>query len=1363
MPGSDCSVRVAVRVRPLSAKEHSERARPCLRSVQPRQLVIGSTHAFTYDHVLLEGADQDAVYDTCVGSLVKKFLQGFNATILAYGQTGSGKTFTMGTQSSRDVTHITRGIVPRVVEAVFASVAARRGRDANTTVDLRVQFLEIYNDAINDLLNPAARSSELQIRETKEGGIYVLGAREEYVRSPAEMLACLDRGTMCRVTGSTNMNATSSRSHAIFSIVLTQRTPLDVEGDAGDALREDVVRSKFHFVDLAGSERLKRTGAVGDRMREGININKGLLALGNVISALGDEKRKGCHVPFRDSKITRILQDSLGGNSQTLMIACVSPSDTNFDETLNTLKYANRARNIKNKPVINRDPMAVKIESLTRRVRELERALVAAGGDAMGSAAVSAGAYEDVTNQLLDAECEIKRLVSRQSAMQTVVASLQKRLADSNAQHEATIAALRTSSQRLRDNGLDVSAAEVRALDSGAAYSATAVQQRLQQQQQASDGLVAPWMASPGPSASVGPITSTSDETKRRGVSLTFSQTELPLGSGSGPGGSVDEVNVVTPYGNGQLLSSRNDGMISVALSFGVCHIQERVSTPYGPGRVFARREDGIWSVALSAFSAHAHILSDLCASDMVVEDDDDAFDIDEEEQARLQNLEDLTYAVQTLDDDIERKQLLMKKLIDTQRKARVVEADFKSRIFALEGEVSKIKEQRDRALREMNKQEDTGDERRSVLVSKYQRKLKILTDEMGKLRRKYAENQRLLRSKTKAAEKLHRLQNEVVVQKRRRIELQKRMREAEKAHQAWAGSKTRQVKQLVREKNKARLKVSKLESKIHKQALIIRRREGENAALHRKLKSAKKQRTDAKRRTQRRKARAAARERAAKTARSRREKSRPTTMGSAASKRYRTTHTSPGQPAPSPSPHALAKAVAGLEQELTEAARKFEVQSELRSVGARRKATIAARKENRALLARLEPGSAAHSDAADTEDTLRARQLMLERKIIRLRTDLARWSIPETPGNLTENLFFRLPALSAGQTNEMVLQLMHKIVRQEIRSRAQNRKLDRIQTSMLEAEATRANPRRGVHGSAEVVTRSDGPNTWRDQKRVMAAQMGGRVYGDDRHGVTQPAIIHHSIFKTHSKTTSKQLRRPNTTIAHTSTAPLSSPVVDVVSATTRAGADVSIASLQTIQSTEPATPDVPRSADPSADPSAAPSAAPARSHMSIGLAMALSRSRALSKTISKTLNAGKPKSEAAAQAKERSQKAKEDEAAAAAKQSPGPVKVNNWVVSGGQSARAAFLIFYIYNFSLRFWIVVVWYFLVCRWILRRSGKTLVETIKKRSFAIFHSTAKRVVKVLNKTQAPRAEEQNAIPIIVLRRLVTTQAAVGKKY
>lgn len=213
---------------------------------------------------------------------------------------------------------------------------------------------------------------EVQIREEKNGTISVRGLKEFEVMSQDDCLQYLNSGINHRQTSSTLMNEGSSRSHAIFTVCIEQKIVKDIDGasevadkkgDEPQVLTEEI-SSKFHFVDLAGSERIKKTGASGKLLKEGISINKGLLCLGQVISALTDEKRSKEHIPYRDSKLTRILQDSLGGNSRTTMIACVSPAESNYEETLGTINYASRARNIKNKPVINRDANSLLIESL---------------------------------------------------------------------------------------------------------------------------------------------------------------------------------------------------------------------------------------------------------------------------------------------------------------------------------------------------------------------------------------------------------------------------------------------------------------------------------------------------------------------------------------------------------------------------------------------------------------------------------------------------------------------------------------------------------------------------------------------------------------------------------------------------------------------------------------------------------------------------------------------------------------------------------------------------------------------------------------------------------------------------------------
>ncbi|XP_068585628.1 kinesin family member 4 [Cebidichthys violaceus] len=362
-------VRVALRCRPLVPKETNEGCQCCLTFVPGEpQVIVGTEKAFTYDYVFDPTAEQEEVFNTTVSPLLCGLFKGYHSTVLAYGQTGSGKTFSMGgTYTSAQENDPSVGVIPRVIRRIFEE------REKRTACEfcLSVSYLEIYNEDILDLLCASKDKTGLSIREDPKEGIKIVGLTERKVFTAQEMVGCLEVGNSVRTVGSTAMNAASSRSHAIFTITLEQRRGTD---------KADSVVSKLHLVDLAGSERQKKTKAEGDRLKEGISINRGLLSLGNVISALGDESKKSSFVPYRDSKLTRLLQDSLGGNSHTLMIACISPADSNMEETINTLRYADRARKIKNKPVVNVDPRAAEMNHLKKQVQELQVMLLHARG-----------------------------------------------------------------------------------------------------------------------------------------------------------------------------------------------------------------------------------------------------------------------------------------------------------------------------------------------------------------------------------------------------------------------------------------------------------------------------------------------------------------------------------------------------------------------------------------------------------------------------------------------------------------------------------------------------------------------------------------------------------------------------------------------------------------------------------------------------------------------------------------------------------------------------------------------------------------------------------------------------------------------
>ena len=283
---------------------------------------------------------------------------------MAYGQTGSGKTFTMG--NCMEAKEEDKGITPRTIDEVFRRVEEM----TDSSFIIRATYVEVYNEEIYDLFAAddgqkftRNKSRTITLREEKDGSIILCGVREEKIDDKEQLYLLLEQGSQRRSVGSTMMNDESSRSHAIFTLIIEKSAIAD---------EKDFVSSRFSFVDLAGSERLGRTEAVGRAMKEGININKGLLALGNVISALTDDTGKVNFIPYRVSKLTRILRNSLGGNSRTWMVACVSPVLADLDESLNTIKYATRARKISNTPIINKDPQSAIIAQLKQQVFKLQ-------------------------------------------------------------------------------------------------------------------------------------------------------------------------------------------------------------------------------------------------------------------------------------------------------------------------------------------------------------------------------------------------------------------------------------------------------------------------------------------------------------------------------------------------------------------------------------------------------------------------------------------------------------------------------------------------------------------------------------------------------------------------------------------------------------------------------------------------------------------------------------------------------------------------------------------------------------------------------------------------------------------------------
>ncbi|RZF37953.1 hypothetical protein LSTR_LSTR005453 [Laodelphax striatellus] len=362
------NVRVVIRVRPLSFKEQ-ESGYATITTVNSLsgQIFVRNPQAgpndtprtFVFDTVFDIDSKQLDVYNVTARPIVEKVLAGYNGTIFAYGQTGTGKTYTMeGNRSEAEE----KGIIPNSFAHIFGHIAKS---NEGTRFLVRVSYFEIYNEEIRDLLskNPTAR---LDVKERPDVGVYIKDLSTFVVNNADDMDRIMTLGNKNRVVGATAMNSHSSRSHAIFNITI-ETIQKDADG------KEYVKMGRLHLVDLAGCERQSKTEATGQRLKEGTKINLSLSTLGNVISALVDGKCT--HIPYRNSKLTRILQDSLGGNSKTVMCATVGPAAYNYDETISTLRYASRAKKICNKARINEDPKDALLRQFQAEIEHLRKQL----------------------------------------------------------------------------------------------------------------------------------------------------------------------------------------------------------------------------------------------------------------------------------------------------------------------------------------------------------------------------------------------------------------------------------------------------------------------------------------------------------------------------------------------------------------------------------------------------------------------------------------------------------------------------------------------------------------------------------------------------------------------------------------------------------------------------------------------------------------------------------------------------------------------------------------------------------------------------------------------------------------------------
>ncbi|KAM4591688.1 kinesin-like protein KIF11 isoform 2-T2 [Odontesthes bonariensis] len=450
------NIQVVVRCRPFNTMERksSHSVVDCDQNRKEVAVRTGSMNdkaarkTYTFDMVFGAAAKQIDVYRSVVFPILDEVIMGYNCTVFAYGQTGTGKTFTMegerspGEQFTWEEDPLA-GIIPRTLHQIFEKLS-----ENGTEFSVKVSLLEIYNEELFDLLSPSEDVSErLQLFDDPRNkrGVVVKGLEEVTVHNKDEVYQILERGSAKRKTASTLMNAYSSRSHSVFSVTIHMKE-ITLDGE------ELVKIGKLNLVDLAGSENIGRSGAVDKRAREAGNINQSLLTLGRVITALV-EKRP--HVPYRESKLTRILQDSLGGRTKTSIIATVSPSSSNLEETLSTLEYASRAKNIMNKPEVNQKlTKRTLIKEYTEEIERLKRDL-AATRDKNG-VYLSSENYESMMTQITSHDEHISECTDKIALMEEELKKVTELFVDSKTQLEQCAVELEEKQQRLEETSRDL-------------------------------------------------------------------------------------------------------------------------------------------------------------------------------------------------------------------------------------------------------------------------------------------------------------------------------------------------------------------------------------------------------------------------------------------------------------------------------------------------------------------------------------------------------------------------------------------------------------------------------------------------------------------------------------------------------------------------------------------------------------------------------------------------------------------------------------------------------------------------------------------------------------------------------------------
>ncbi|XP_053506298.1 kinesin-like protein KIF21A isoform X1 [Ictalurus furcatus] len=825
----ESSVRVALRIRPQLAKEKIEGCHICtfVTPGEP-QVILGKDKAFTYDYVFDMDSQQDAIYSNCTEKLIEGCFEGYNATIFAYGQTGSGKTYTMGTGFDVSISEDELGIIPRAVSHLFRGIEERKqaAREQGCPVPefkINAQFLELYNEEVLDLFDTTRdvearkQKSNIKIHEDASGGIYTVGVSTRTVSTAAEMMQCLKLGAFSRTTASTQMNVQSSRSHAIFTIHLCQvrvcassnnnETDNRLANGSSEMNEFETLTAKFHFVDLAGSERLKRTGATGDRAKEGISINCGLLALGNVISALGDKSKRSTHVPYRDSKLTRLLQDSLGGNSQTVMIACISPSDRDFMETLNTLKYANRARNIKNKVMVNQDRASQQISALRTEIARLQMELMEykTGKRMIGEDGLES--VNDMVHENTMLQTENQNLRIRVKAMQETIDAQRARLTQLLTEQANQFLAKAGEGNEEIGNMIQNYIKEIEELRA-----------KLLESEAVSESL-------------------------RKNLSRAATRSSLYGGSTPFPLGPEKEASDIIEIAKKNLekLKRKEKRKKKRLQQMAKCAYddpdKDSVIKEEGPDND-QDKESSDRTIEEPEGEGSDHEEGDDCEGEEE-EDEMEADESSDESDSELDEKDSVQEDLANITCEIAIKQKLIDELENSQRRLHTLKQQYEQKLTMLQNKIRDTQLERDRVLHGMGSVESGTEEKAKKIKAEYERKLSSMNKELQKLHSAQKEHARLLKNQSQYEKQLKKLQQEVSEMKKTKVGLMKQMKEQQERSRVSETRRNREIATLKKDQRRQEHLLRQLEAQKRQQELILRRRTEEVTALRKQVRPA--------------------------------------------------------------------------------------------------------------------------------------------------------------------------------------------------------------------------------------------------------------------------------------------------------------------------------------------------------------------------------------------------------------------------------------------------------------------------------------------------------------------------------------------